>query len=83
MFEDITVSEIILAIQVLSGTGTLIHKNRPSHGFVLNDSFSQKNYHFTDGTVLKTFENDLFYLPKGSSYYVKGYQAGGLLCHQF
>jgi len=71
MFEDITVSEIILAIQVLSGTGTLIHKNRPSHGFVLNDSFSQKNYHFTDGTVLKTFENDLFYLPKGSSYEVK------------
>lgn len=83
MFENITVSEIILAVQVLPGTGTAIHKNRPSHGFVLNDSESRKDYCFSDGTVLKTTENDLFYLPKGSSYEVKTITQGSCYAINF
>ena len=65
--ENVTISEIILAMYVLPGTGTAFHKNRPSHGFVLNDSESRKDYYFSDGTVLHTYEKHFFYLPKHSS----------------
>lgn len=81
--ENITVSEIILAMHVLPGTGVTIHKNRPAHGFILNDSIGKKDYYFSDGTILKTYANDFFYLPKGSSYEVKEITQGGCYAINF
>ncbi len=69
--ENVTISEIVLAIYVAPETGANIHKNRASHGFVFNNASGQKDYCFSDGTVMHTGECDFFYLPKGSSYEVK------------
>lgn len=82
MFEglnDIVISKIALAMYVPGGTGNPVHKDRPFHGLVLNDDNSQKDYFFSDGSVLNTNGGELFYLPKGSSYTVKDLTLGG--CH--
>ena len=44
---------------------------------------SIKNYHFDDGYVMHTKENCLFYLPKGSSYYVEELHPGGCYAINF
>jgi AraC-like DNA-binding protein len=69
---NVSVKDVLCAIYVAPKTGKTYHNNRPSHGLVLNDDNSYKTYCFTDGTVLKTLPNDLYYLPKGSSYKVIG-----------
>ena len=69
--ENIIVSDVRIACRVFPGMGTMVHKDRPSDGFVINDGKSVKYYYFSDGTVLKTHENEFFYLPKRSSYEVK------------
>lgn len=74
---DAVVSKIALAIFVPPEGGKSIHTNRPYHGFVLNNESSEKDYIFSDGTVLHTGAWDFFYLPKGSSYRVKSMTAGG------
>lgn len=76
---DIVISKIALAIYVPAGTGNPVHISRPFHGLVLNDADSEKNYYFSDGSVLSTKGGDLFYLPKGSSYTVNDLTSGG--CH--
>ncbi len=82
-WKNVTVSNILLACYVPPGTGAITHKDRPTHGFVLNDSDKQADYHFSDGTLLKTFENNLFYLPKGSTYEVKEIKSGGCYAINF
>ena len=82
-WKSVTISYIALAIHVLPGTGGTIHKDRTTHGFVFNNSNKQADYHFSDGTILKTYENDLFYLPKGSSYEVKERKTGGCYAINF
>ena len=67
---NIVISDINWIMYVPPGTGKITHTNRPFHGIVLNDEGAERDYYFSDGTVLKTRGNDLFYLPKGSSYYV-------------
>ena len=37
---------------------------------VLNEPNGKRDYYFSDGTVMHTEGNQLFYLPKGSDYYV-------------
>ena len=76
---DIVISKIALAIYVPSKAGNPVHINRPFHGLVLNDADSEKDYYFSDGSVLSTKGGDLFYLPKGSSYTVNDLTSGG--CH--
>ena len=80
---NISISKVTLALHVLHDAGASNHKNRTSHGLVLNDSTKRTNYHFSDGTVLKTHENDLFYLPKGSSYDIKGQNPGSCYAINF
>ena len=65
------IKTISIAIHVTPNFGKSIHKDRPFHGFVLNDATSVKDYIFSDGRVIHTGEKCLFYLPKNSSYYVK------------
>ena len=73
MFEDwnsLEITKIGLAIYVAPGTGSTVHTNRPLHGLVFNGIERMATYCFHDGFALKTYENSLFYLPKGSSYKV-------------
>lgn len=70
IWDNVIINKIVLAAYIPVGTGTVIHNNRPSHGFVINDENGIKDYIFSDGTILHTHENEVFYLPKGSSYHV-------------
>ena len=80
---DAVITEISVAIYVPKNAGKSIHKNRPFHGFVLNDECAVRDYYFDDGRVLHTYENSLFYLPKGSSYYVKSIREGSCYAINF
>ena len=82
-WENVTVTEIALAIYVPKKSGRDLHKNRSFHGLVLNDEDAVKDYCFSDARVMHTEGGDLFYLPKGSSYYVKTLQSGGCYAINF
>ena len=70
-WESVVINKIISAVYVPEGKGNQIHKNRPFHGFVINDTGSDKDYHFPNGYTMNTYDNTMFYLPKGSFYEVK------------
>lgn len=76
-WENAIVTDVIVALYVAPGTGKSLHRDRPFHGLVLNDSVTEKNIHFSDGTVLHTGPNELHYLPKGATYRVETLIPGG------
>ncbi len=82
-WKNIIITKISVAVYVAPNTGKHIHKDRLYHGLVLNDSDSVKDYVFDDGRVMRTDENALFYLPKGSSYHVETHQIGGCYAINF
>ncbi len=82
-WKNVVITEIGIAVYVEPNTGKTVHKNRPLHGFVINDSESCKNYIFSDGRTLRTEPNSLFYLPKGSSYCVEIEKIGGCYAINF
>ena len=77
------ITRIAFALYVPPNTGARIHKNRPLHGFVLNDENVVRDYCFSDGRVIRTEGGSLFYLPKGSSYQVKTLRSGGCYAINF
>lgn len=77
------VTKINVAIYVKPGSGEAIHNNRPFHGLVINASPGERLYCFSDGNLLKTDKNDVFYLPKGSNYQVKSAVSGGCYAINF
>ena len=83
LWESAVITEISVAVYVPPNTGRHIHKNRPFHGFVLNDSEVVRDYCFNDGSVMRTEGNSLFYLPKGASYHVEQIQNGGCYAINF
>lgn len=86
MFEflkDAVVSKISVALYVLPLGGRISHVDRPFHGFVINDESVVRDYIFSDGNVIRTGGGELFYLPKGSTYYVKTYSVGGCYAINF
>lgn len=80
---EAVITKISLAMYVPPDTGKHIHKDRAFHGFVLNDESSVKDYCFSDGHVMHTKGGEFFYLPKGSSYYVKAIREGGCYAINF
>lgn len=76
-WDNAIVTDVSLAMYVAPGTGRDIHKERPFHGLVLNDSAASKKIHFSDGTVLTADANEVFYLPKGLAYRVEHIVHGG------
>lgn len=82
-WKGVIVTKISAAVYVAPDSGKHIHKKRSFHGFVLNDSSVVRNYCFDDGRVLHTGENCLFYLPKGSSYYVETVRDGSCYAINF
>ena len=82
-WNGIIISRVALAVYVYPNSGKNVHHNRPFHGFVLNDSDSEKEYIFSDGRIMHTKGGDFFYLPKNSSYCVKNVKAGGCYAINF
>ena len=82
-WSDTVITRIGGAVYVPPNTGNRIHKDRQFHGFVLNVSDDEKTYYFSDGQVMHTYNNYLFYLPKGSSYEVKTAIGGGCYAINF
>ena len=83
LWESAVITEISVAVYVAPNTRGDIHKNRPFHGFVLNDSEVVRNYCFDNGYVMRTAGNSLFYLPKGASDHVEQIQNGGCYAINF
>ena len=83
LWESVVITEIGVAVYVAPNTGRHIHKDRPFHGFVLNDSDVVRDYCFDNGYVMRTEGNSLFYLPKGSSYSVEQIRHGGCYAINF
>ena len=75
-WKSITVTKVTLAMRVPAIGGRSVHIDRPAHGIILNDPIASKDYVFSDGRVLHTEGNEIFYLPKGSTYRVKTYEGG-------
>lgn len=82
-WNETVITKIALAVYVAPNVGRHIHKNRPFHGFVLNDGEGIKDYCFSDGRVMHTEGGALFYLPKDSSYFVKTIRSGGCYAINF
>ena len=83
LWESTVITEISAAVYVAPNAGRHIHKNRPFHGFVLNDSDVIRDYCFDNGYTMRTEGNSLFYLPKGASYHVEQIQNGGCYAINF
>ena len=82
-WSNILVQKIQTALYVAPSTGRVVHRDRPNHGLVLNDSVGARDYIFDDGRVMHTAPNALFYLPKGSSYTVRTLATGGCYAINF
>ena len=82
-WRDLMVTKISIAVYVGPNAGNHEHTDRPFHGFVINDETSDKEYCFSDGRVMRTEAGAVFYLPKGSTYYVKTLQSGGCYAINF
>lgn len=79
---DFEIKNIILACFVPSGTGTNVHKDRPSHGLAYNLE-GEKIYTFSDGKSLSCKANNIIYLPKGSTYTVSSKVPGDCFAINF
>lgn len=76
MNHDVVITDIRHALFVKRSEASLVHKNRASHGIALNLSSSDKIYTFSDGPALTLKQNEIIFLPKGSSYTVKTENSG-------
>lgn len=74
-WERAVISDIALALHVPATSRRSVHTNRPYHGLVLNEIGSERDYYFSDGTVLHTKGQQLFYLPRGSTYKIANSKA--------
>ena len=73
--ENFNISKIIVCTHVHPGNGGLVHRNRQSHGLVIQLS-GVKEYKFATGETLITYPGQVFYLPKFSDYDVKSVENG-------
>ena len=82
-WENVIIERVEAAVHVPAGAGKAIHDIRPFHGFVIDEDDALKEYVFSDGRVMRTEGGCFFYLPKGSSYYVKTIKYGGCYAINF
>lgn len=76
---DFNITDIRIALYVEPGTGTRIHKNRTSHGVAINVSPNPDNikkYIFSNNKTVFVGQNEIVYMPKGSSYTVFSKNSG-------
>ncbi len=72
---NFNIKNIVLATYVGTGQGSPVHKNRASHGLALHLE-GEKIYKFENGKNINVYKNHIIYMPKGSSYNVKGLKSG-------
>lgn len=82
-WKNVAITKINYALYVAPSTGRIVHKDRPYHGFVLNEGEGIKEYCFSDGQVLRTEGTSLFYLPMHSTYRVNTLKEGGCYAINF
>ncbi len=80
--DNFNISKINLCVLVKNGTGQHIHKNRPSHGLVLQLG-GIKKYIFASGNEMTVYAGEVFYLPKFSSYGVLDLEGGDCIAVNF
>ncbi len=80
--DNFNISKINACVYVSAGTGQPIHKNRPYHGLVIKLEGTNK-YNFDNGKVYEVNANDVFYLPKFSSYRVDLLKSGDCIAINF
>jgi AraC-like DNA-binding protein len=76
---DFNITDIVFATYVKPGMGAPVHKDRASHGIAINispDPSDMKKYVFADKKTILVGQNDIIYLPKGSSYTVSSKKSG-------
>ena len=79
---NFNVSKIVTVCYVAPGTGTPVHKNRPSHGLALHLG-GKRYYNFSGGKRILVRQGDLIYMPKGSNYVVEGIKTDGVYAINF
>lgn len=72
---DFNINKILLAILVLKGTGSAVHRDRVGHGLAFNIE-GEKIYSFKSGESIHVVPNDIIYLPKHSCYTVSSITPG-------
>ncbi len=75
-WENTLISKIHFALCVPPNWGKMFHKDRPFHGLVMEAGDGIKDYCFSDGRVMRTEGECLFYLPKNSTYQIKVIKGG-------
>lgn len=83
---DFNITSIGIAIYVEPGTGSSIHKNRALHGIAINTSPNPddiKKYIFSDNKTILVGQNEIIYMPKGSSYTVCSKNSGNCYAINF
>ncbi len=80
--DDLYISKINACVFVASGTGIVFHRNRPSHGLVINLN-GENQYVFEDGCEHHVRAEELFYLPKYSTYDIKRASYGDCIAVNF
>ena len=86
MNSDFNITNIILATYVKPGTGKAIHKDRASHGIAVNISPKPddvKKYVFSDNKTVLVGQNEIIFMPKGSSYTVHSKNSGNCYAINF
>lgn len=69
MQHDFCVDNIEIACLVAAGKGTLVHKNRASHGLAIFLG-GERTFYF-DNKKFKALKNSIVYFPKGCNYNIK------------
>lgn len=75
IFQNLTVTKILLCCFVAKGANRPVHQNRPNHGLAYKVS-GVSRYIFDDGTELTLHPGQLMYLPKHSTYRVENIELG-------
>ena len=73
---DFPVTKVALALFVEKQEARLQHVNRASHGVVINTNKVAKRYVFSDKKCITVEQNEILYLPRGSSYKVETESSG-------
>ena len=76
MKHDFLIRRIYFALYVEMGTGRTVHTDRAGNGIAINLSAYEKTYLFSDGKRFTIGQNEMIFLPKGSSYRVECKQTG-------
>jgi len=69
MQHSFAVDHIDLIVYVEAGQGKPVHRDRPSHGIVIQKD-GNTSYSFENGKTFRLQKNEMIYLPKGACYRV-------------